>query len=674
MATRQQLETALRNADKAGNTEDARRLAAALKALGTGDNTAAQDFASFASKVTTDPTAMAASTAEQQRLRDVSEYENLPGWQKPLVAAQDIVGLMGTAPLLGYGEKIAAALQTMSTGGPEYERALIEERRNTAAARNRSGWAGTTGEIAANIKALPSLIGSKMGWLTGGAVGAAEGAGYGAIQATGEDTDIGTGALYGGGGGAVGSAVGNLLAKGGPALGRAWNYYLADPSDKAAAYIANLARQAGIGQAEVDAAIREHGDELMTMELFGSRGTAAGRAAANVSPEARDVMVEALEGRKAGMTNRVTGTLEEMADLPPGGASRHDIPEFKEEAYSRQRPAIDAAYEEARAAGYDLPREPFRDILETPMGRKAYDQAAVSLKNRVGVEGVDAASELGRLDQTVRELDSIANVAYRQGDRETGSLAANMARTLKQRMDESIAGPEYQEARRLGRERRAREGAIDLGAEAAAPRVSAGTINRAAGVTDADLRQGMGMAYAVQQAENLANKGSTEGVISLLNRPAQRRAISAVFGDNAELLRRRLATERMFNRTNREITGNSTTARQLLEAGLLGGGGQALDYLDLAPQWLTQGMTGIGAARLGITGLRAGRDYLRQRGVRDIAPAVAESLSSPAAQTSLRSPIPEHALERIPDQLRDMLTRLITQSNLARNRGEEDRR
>lgn len=152
------------------------------------------------------------------------QYNALPGWQKPIVAAGDIAQLVGNGATFGFGDKAVAAVRAPFTD-KSYEEELAAARGLTQASRNRAGGAGTTAEIAGAVAAPMGLAGKgvtlsgRLG--TAGMTGAkglaartglmaAEGAGYGALTAAGNDQDLGTGTAIG----AVGGAAGNLLGEG----------------------------------------------------------------------------------------------------------------------------------------------------------------------------------------------------------------------------------------------------------------------------------------------------------------------------------------------------------------------------------------------------------------------------------------------------------------------------
>lgn len=613
----------------------------------------------FADRFSPEAKAAMAEMSAMTQNPAAAEYERLPAWQKPLVAGSDIIQLMGSAPMMGFGEKAVAGARS-AFGGGDYETELAEQRRQTNAARQRSGWAGTTGEIASQVGSLPQLIAKKGApWLAKAGLAAAEGAGFGAASAAGEDRDIASGALWGTLGGAGGSAFADLVKAGGTRVGKAVSNYLAEPSQRAKAAIWDAATKAGLKAADIRAAIKQHGSDVMGVDVLGKRGASMAKQASNLSPEARDIAESRLLGRKAGQNERIVGTLEEAASLPTG--SRQTVKGLQEANLAKQRPEINKAYEEARAAGYDLPRTPFEDILSSPMGKQAYDSAAGSLKNRAAVEGGDAASELARLDQTKRELDDIATNAYRVGNKDKGDQAAAMAKKLRDTMDASIAGPEYAKARGLRQRAYKQEEAIGTGANLAKGRIAADLPGKARGISDADELTGLRQGYAAQQAENLLNQGSTEGALNILSRPMQREGYEAALRENAPQLEQRLGTERMFNRSARDVTGGSSTTRQILEAAGAGGVGALTGWLGGSDPF-TGGAIGLG--------LKGGRMLMptiqRQLATKgaQAAPHVADILTQSPEAIPLERVIPPGVLERGAGAVRDYLAQIIAKGSI----------
>lgn len=610
--------------------------------------------------VSRDPTSFI-DEARRKRKNEQSweAYQKLPWYAKPFVAGQDIVGSMSDAVTLGYGDKAVAGLRSaVMPGAGTYDEELAKAREQTEQQKYRSGWAGTVGDVAGMVATLPEAAALKGApvvggtvealanrWLGRAALSAAEGAAYGGATAAGHDEDVLRGIALGGAFGAGGSAIFDALKAGGTAASRFVGDYAAEPLQRAKAMIYDKAKAAGISPELVDKWLATHGDELMTADMLGNQGTSLGRSAANVSPEARETLESAVGARKEGQNLRLADTIDEAA----GVDTRLGLEDLQKATYAERKPAIDKAYEEARAAGYDLPRTPFEDILSSPMGSKAYDDAATSLLNRKAVEGIDATSELARLDQTKRQLDDIATSNFRSGNKDTGDQAAGLARLLRNRMDESIAGPEYSGARAARREAFKAEEAINQGAELAKPRIKLGTPERAA-ATAPEHQPLLAKGYAAQQAEQLLNKGATEGALGPISTPMGKQAAAAALGEEgAAKVGQRVKTERMFNKTNRDIVGNSTTARQLLEAlGMSAGGGvggYALSYLDptgLVGPKLGAAIAGYGKGKALLRGLQ---ERMAMQGFKRAAPDIAELLvSSPKTIPSERG-IPTGVLE-----------------------------
>lgn len=190
MATRKELEDALIAADKAGNVEDARAIADALHNYSGTPNT---------DKV-------------------MAEWDSLPWYQKPLVAADDIVRAIANGATFGMADKLAEVATPWAT--------KEEMRKASDEAKIRSGSAGTAAELLGMV--LPSSVASKAAGaatrMTANTIGetiireGVAGAGTGAISALADTTDpgelatsAGIGAVTGAAGGAVGQQLGRAI-------------------------------------------------------------------------------------------------------------------------------------------------------------------------------------------------------------------------------------------------------------------------------------------------------------------------------------------------------------------------------------------------------------------------------------------------------------------------------
>lgn len=152
----------------------------------------------------------------EDRIR--AQYDALPGWQKPLVAADDILTLTGQGIGMGLPEKGIANLKSWWNGTDyETERAKIDQSINDS--RARAGLAGGVANIAGAVAgpaalAKAGITATRLPGAAGKLLGlTADGAAIGAATAYGNDQDVTTGAVIGGGLGAAGQAIVGAGAK-----------------------------------------------------------------------------------------------------------------------------------------------------------------------------------------------------------------------------------------------------------------------------------------------------------------------------------------------------------------------------------------------------------------------------------------------------------------------------
>lgn len=387
--------------------------------------------------------------------------------------------------------------------------------------------------------------------LQGAGMGAAQGGLYGFDSGEGLSNraiGAGAGAMLGG---TVGAAAPAVAAGVGNAFAR-----LINGAPTAATVLSRAANKSGVTQSAIDAL----GPDGMLIDALGAKGGAMGRRASNLNPDAQQILMDAILGRKAGQNVRLATDLERTSGLPIGNTQGVDA--LKAAAYQKAQPGITAAYDAARAAGYDLPRTPFQQILDSPLGSHAYEQAADALKNRTATEGLDAASELARWDQAKRILDSKSSVAYRAGDHDAGSQASAMAKLIRETLDNTMQGDEYSAARALRQKAYQTDNAFDMGSQLATGRIPLGLPQQAAKL-QGEFSQPLAQGYAAKQVENLLNKNATAGAYAQMTTPQGRLAYGAALGKSAPNIDAAVAREQAFNKTAQAALGNSTTAAQI---------------------------------------------------------------------------------------------------------------
>jgi hypothetical protein len=212
MATLEELQDALINADKAGDTQAAQMLADEIVRMQSQPQTMLGADRAQAND---------AQVAEQTAVGRREAYNQKPWYSQALQAADDEARLLSSGITMGFGDKFSAY---MNSGDRSYADQLKIEREATQAARDRASSAAIpseiagavmTGSLAANSGAtLAGRLGTAnmTGWrglLARAGLMAPEGAVYGAVDAAGNDKNIKEGAITGAIAGPAGSVLGD---------------------------------------------------------------------------------------------------------------------------------------------------------------------------------------------------------------------------------------------------------------------------------------------------------------------------------------------------------------------------------------------------------------------------------------------------------------------------------
>lgn len=454
--------------------------------------------------------------------------------------------------------------------------------------------AGKAGGIALGVTQLPMLGRGLMGAAgTGGLYGAIAGAGGDANSLPERATNTVSGALTGAGIGGAGYGLGRLMGMGADKASRAWQSLNAPAETRAAMEIRALADDAG-GVAALKKALDDLGPDAMTADVFGEKGLAVSRQMANINPEARDILEASVLGRKGQQNARLATDIESIAGVKPGEGKT--VKELTGAIDEKFRPELDRLYSQARAAGKDMPLQFFNDVLKTPQGASVFKEAEAAVKARASLKGTpEDISNLAIIDEMKKIFDSKATSSYANADNAAGGLWRDFAKNLRTRADSFMdmqENPIYAEARALGQQAAKAKEAVALGESLGNGRVPRDLPKNVEKV-DLGNRQRLAQGYAAKKTDSLLNRNSTEGAINEFYTPMGKKAAEASLGPGA--LDKSLSRERTFNRTAKALTGNSTTARQLVEMGLGGtAAGAAATYLTGDP--LQGGVAGILAA------------------------------------------------------------------------------
>ena len=520
----------------------------------------------------------------------------------------------------------SALLQTLKgaynywTGAPEaekkYEETKAKEKQAFEEAKKQHPIATMIGEVGGSVPTTMLLPGGTAA--TAGKLGqrmlrgAQVGAEYGAIQGAGEGeglegrlTGAGVGALTGGVGGAAAPAVvtgvSKLVAK--PlqkiiSVGKGWLFPEAEAAKRIASALAKDEADIVAGNARgmtrsdwVKA--RDAGDPVTIADLGASNTQALLRSAANTSPEARNILEKVIYERCEGQSERVS---RDIRQLVSGGANRFKTADQLEAEY---RVAAKPAYYEAYAHpnAQSMWDQTIADLARAPVVQDAIKLATKEAENeavRVGASPIrhpfkidqngnlsiadpNMKTNLAFWDIVKQNLDDKVSALYRSGEKNAGNRAKDIKNYFVSHLDDLV--PAYKKARGVAADYFGASNALEAGSKAANTKVAPEEISKLMRSMIPEERDLFREGYASSWAEKiLAVRDRRDVTGGILASPQERRMAGIVFGvDNIAKIETRIDLERIMDGA-RKALGNSTTARQLIEAGLAGGAGAGIGY------------------------------------------------------------------------------------------------
>lgn len=578
-----------------------------------------------------------------------------------------IIDAVTKGATFGMGPKITAAEAALLGRTPEgdwfnydqsmserYNRALEAERAQNQSFGQQNPIASTAAEIGGGIAsgsaalkggltAARVLPQTRMGQAAGMGI---DSAAMGGTYAYGEDQNIlegaGQGALFGVGGKLAGDAVGAGVSK----LKNVISGNFGDPGNQALTRIWQVAKAQGLDDATIRQKLSELGPEAFALDIMGEPGRQLARAAANVSPEAQQALEAASFSRMATQPDRMMSAVGRAT----GNTGQKSVDEIVQAAEKAQRPAIRNAYRQAEAAGYEMPSAPFRELKKSPAIADAMREAEGFIGNIKGANGSQWVSKLDFYDAAKRLLDDKASAAYRSGENYKAGVYADLARNLRETVDSLLPGTEYVDARSLAQTLFRTKDAIQKGAEGAKGRIPL-DYAREVGRIDPNLKPYAAQGYGAQMSENIYQNRGTPGLPDrFFGSKASQDVMRALLPrGNADELMKAVNAERQFAQTHRGLTGNSTTARQLVQMGALPAG-VGLTGLLGGMDPMTAGGAAVASALLRKGG---GAVLARSRAANEqkVAPLVAQAL--------LNRNIPPSQLAKMTDEQKQRLARIL---------------
>ena len=456
-----------------------------------------------------------------------------------------------------------------------------ERNPGTAMAGNIAGILGQAASLPVATGGLAARLGA--GALQSALLGGAETA----VRTRGDLGETAQSLAVGAGAGAVGGTLGEGMVAMGrklldPIKGLARS---GAPDEQAAARVLLAAKNERVTPATILTRADELGGNFMLADALGASGESLVRTAGNVSPAARSTIEGAYQGRTAGQTNRLVDELMAAGNL----TERRTVSELSEAAAAAAKPKIDSAYNQARAAGVDMPIEPFDALASSPMFREALARATDQTADRAAAFGGDQGSRFSVYD-AARQI--LANQGFKDGD----DVAKALARKTNATIDENL--PEAYGARSLAADLKRRQEALELGASGFGKRAE-GSFPREIAARGLPPRPEVAQGYAAAAIEELGKRSAgTNAVDQLTGSQNALEALKAALGGNAAKVLKQADAERHFMSSSKAVLGGSDTARKLTEiqlAGIGAGAGSGAGYLAGYDPYTS---AGLGAALL----------------------------------------------------------------------------
>lgn len=547
------------------------------------------------------------SDAEQAKMaKQLKDF----GQKKMLAEAGGSASSPGYAALTSFGNtalmnlprNVAAGARSLVNGtGFKDEYQYLKDIDEAAAAQ--SPWsagagvaAGALGSAVAVPMAPAATLGGRM------LQGAGIGAGYSGLSelADSKDPTKAAGAAFIGGafGGLAPPILEGAIAGGSKVAGAVANQIrpIINPEAEAARRVSGaLAKDAKVGGTQLDeaalSAAQAAGQPAVVADMGGEFTRGLARSAANTSPEARQALKDVTQSRFEAQAPRVS---EFVTGLGSGNGALETKEALEVAARAANRPAYRKAYAEGANGIWDAE---LAQLAEAPAVADAIRQATKTGANKAVAEGykpvkspfvVDKEGSLSLAlkedgsqaipslqfwDHVKRNLDDAYKVAAREGRGNAAGDIDALRKMLVQKLDD--VAPSYADARSGAARFFGAETALEAGQNFAtgAARGKNEEFARAISKMSAPERKLFEDGYLTKKATMLLESGDTRSVLnSFFASPSERERMKMAVGpEKMRSFESFMRIESIMDRLRGDVSGNSSTVRQLMEAGLAGG-------------------------------------------------------------------------------------------------------
>lgn len=394
----------------------------------------------------------------------------------------------------------------------------------------------------------------------------------------------------------------------------------------------------------MEAVAGKAGADVLNADRFGSAIRTLARTASNISPEADNIFKQTTEQRFLTQGGRAVNYLKTLMGGATDDLALQDA--LKSAAQATNKKAYDAAFNAPQARAVWNPQ--IRDLMQSDTFKAAIrsaesrgtDKAAIAgfkaVKNpftfgangEVGLatlpDGSRALPSLAFWDQVKRNLDSMIGTAQRSGDNALTSDLTQIKQKLVGALDQQV--PAYAKARKGAAGFFGADDAIEAGKKAVSSTKATPEIERAVAAMSAAEKDAFSVGFSSELIDAInASKDRVNVINSIFGSQSARDRIRIALGpQRAREIEAYVKMEQVLDMLRTATQGNSTTAKQLIQAGLMGGGAGGLGYLASGGDFTT----GMSAATLAVLG-RRGLQMLGKNVDDQVMKTVAEILASP---------------------------------------------
>jgi len=522
-------------------------------------------------------------------------------------------GVLGGLPIIGpavrgAGERLAAGLRSITPGGKSYGEELTAVQRYARGAEKENPLKETFGEVTGGVAGgtiasalAPSLMGLTQPTIPRAiAAQGLSGASIGALDALARGQDPTTSAVVGGVGGALAPALAPVVRKIAEPVARLVRGGI-DPELEAQRRVAGViqrdAGQTGLSEQEFNAAAQA-GTPVGLIDVAGEPGRALARSVANVSPEARGTLNRFIDDRFAGQAQRFSDWFQQSFHYPNAVAEREGVDEL---ARSANRPAYQRAYEagDRQIWSPELERMTAAPAVQSALSRAISKWRNFQVRDGYGAanppfrverggqivragSGIPAYPNIQLWDYAARELQDISRAAAPGTQRRM--LYNDLARGLKNELDRLV--PQYGEARGGAARFFGARNALEAGEQAVTSRMNNEQLRANMAKLQPTERQLFQDGFVSKYVDVLRDVKDRRSVLDKIGAtPKARERLYMVLGrDRANELEAKVRIESVMDMMRGAVQGNSTTTRQLVELGLIGGIGGAEYYYTGDPK------------------------------------------------------------------------------------------